>query len=152
MCDLEKLFLESEDPNSVVYKGQAVCRFYRIPLHKKQVVRVSFVESKSKLGQGISIDTNGQFVLNNARPNADQRSSKIILWEKTAPKVTEWVVEKGDWIEVWNAWDTGDGVIDSWHRNAGMLHSEESGVHVFRCSDGPGDVDFGNLVFTVEVL
>tara|TARA_R110002072_G_scaffold42064_23_gene119309 strand:+ start:3133 stop:3588 length:456 start_codon:yes stop_codon:yes gene_type:complete len=151
MCDLEKLFIDNLG-EPVVYKGQAVCGDFRIPVRTGQVFRVTFVESSSKFGQGISIDTNGQFVLHNARPDADQGCSKIILWEKTAPKITEWVAEKGDWIEVWNAWDTGDGVIDSGHRNAGMLHSEEDGVHVFRCSDGPGDVDFGNLVFTVEVL
>lgn len=54
-------------------------------------------------------------------------------------------------LKVWNVWRGPHDVTHAWLRNAGMLvEPGAEGVTTFRCSSGPGEVDFDDLVVVVR--
>ena len=56
-------------------------------------------------------------------------------------------------VEVRNVWDTGDGVMQSWHSGAAMMVEQLSdGRRVYWCNDGVPDEDFDDVIFEVEQL
>ncbi|OJW19261.1 MAG: hypothetical protein BGO58_03090 [Sphingopyxis sp. 65-8] len=50
-----------------------------------------------------------------------------------------------------NVWDTGDGVMQSWHAGGAMIVEEIENVRRYLCNDGELDDDFDDLIFTLEI-
>jgi hypothetical protein len=57
--------------------------------------------------------------------------------------------KKGE-CQVKNVWDTGDGVMDSWHNGGAMVVEEIASGRRYKCNDGRPDDDFNDIVFRIE--
>jgi len=53
-------------------------------------------------------------------------------------------------IEVYNLWDGGNGVVESWGNGAAMIVEEFPNGRRYRCNDGEADDDFNDIVFRLE--
>lgn len=97
--------------------------------------------------QGIRLDCNGTFEVNGCKI-----SRATALWADTAPSVVEVTVlkPKGDLI-VSNIWDTGNGVMERWSGNSGMLIERNGDTVAYRCNDRRHNEDFEDIVFSIEV-
>jgi hypothetical protein len=54
--------------------------------------------------------------------------------------------------QVKNVWDTGNGVMQSWHNGAAMIIHRGTSSTKYECNDGFPDDDFDDLVFRIELL
>ncbi len=76
-----------------------------------------------------------------------------VLWQDTAPQEVEIrIVGDATKLEVNNAWDVGDGTIQSWHNGAAMIVEDLPRGRRYRCNDGHPDEDFDDLIFRIERL
>ena len=75
-----------------------------------------------------------------------------ILWEDSTQKEVHFEI-KGETSDFWvrNAWDWGDGVIQSWHHGAAMEVEEIPNGRRYWCNDGHPDENFDDIVFRIEV-
>jgi hypothetical protein len=131
----------------IIYNGLEVKMLDKISLFNiKTTINVEFELTNSDWRQGIILETNGYFEINQQKiPN------KVIIWRDTAPKEIEIKITSKDKIlNVYNVWDMGDGVIHYWH-NGGALYVEVvNGARIYHCNDGEPDDDFDDLVFKLK--
>jgi hypothetical protein len=140
----QKLFMESKG-QPIRYKGKELKMVDRINLQNCKIsLKVNFVSTESNLRQGIVIQTKGDFDI-----NGQKLSTKIILWENTAPNEIEFFVNSKDKVlVVHNVWETEDGTVHYWH-NGGALYLEVTKqIRTYYCNDGYPDDDFNDLIFT----
>lgn len=135
--------------------GNLVVMSHRIDVTRGQEVKIEFISSKNDHRQGIeiSLDKRKGYIEVN-----DQKLNSPVFWRDTAPSsfVFKCFPKKNvGQLNIWNIWQytDQDERVDAWIGNAGIIvHQEDQGASLFRCSNGTGDIDFDDLVFRVTVL
>ena len=119
----------------------------RLSIKNGQSLKVIFESVSAEWRQGVHLSTDGNFIVNNMTVK-----KSVVLWQDTAPKevLLQIHTKKGEcWIK--NVWDTGNGVMDSWHNGAAMKVEEIGSGKRYRCNDGKPDDDFNNIIFRIEI-
>jgi hypothetical protein len=145
MPSFQNLFFESKG-KPVIYDGKKIQMVDHLPLSNGHQFKLVFESINSEWRQGVNLTTDGGFFI-----NGKFFKKSIALWHDTAPKesVIEIQTKKGD-CGIKNVWDTGNGVMESWHNGAAMIVNEVDGVRRYECNDGQPDEDFNELVFRIE--
>ncbi len=144
--NFQTLFMESKG-QPIIYQGKELKMVDRINLPSSKIsLKVSFVSTDSKWKQGIVFQTKGEFEIN------DQKlSTKIILWEDTAPKELHMLIKSKDKVLItYNVWETEDGTTHYWHNGGAMYVVEDNGIRTYNCNDGYADDDLNDLIFTIQ--
>lgn len=141
----EELFRKSKG-KPVVHKGQVLHLVDFVPCAQGDLFRITFEGTSSEWRQGIMLQAPGPLeVAGKTVPGP------IVLWEDTAPKVTEVRIHAPTGpLQVKNVWDTGNGVVQSWHNGAAMIIDQTYSGRCYRCNDGHPDENFTDIVFRVE--
>jgi hypothetical protein len=146
MPAFEELFLESKG-QPVLYKGQRIQMVDNVPALNGQELKVTFESVNSDWRQGVALTTDGGFVV-----NKQTIRKSVVLWHDTAPKEVSVIIQtKKGQCQIKNVWDTGNGVMHSWHNGAAMIVEELGCVRRYRCNDGRPDDDFDDLIFSIEL-
>lgn len=145
MTVFEDLFFESRG-KPVEYRGQTLVLSDDFPIPEERSFRCVFEEVNSDWRQGVLLEVNGEFLV-----AGHQVENALVLWQDTAPAVVEVQVSTSDdVIQVRNVWDTGDGVMHSWHNGAAMVVDPTPTGRRYHCNDGRPDDDLDDLVFRLE--
>ena len=147
MPSFEDLFLKSKG-QPVIYNGQTVQMVDRLSVFNGQQLKVAFESVDAEWRQGVCLTTDGSFVLNNQTVK-----KSVALWHDTSPRevLLKIQTKKGE-CQVRNVWDTGDGVMHSWHNGAAMVVEETASERRYKCNDGRPDDDFDDIIFRIEPL
>jgi len=147
MVSLEKLFTESKG-QPIELDGKILQMVDRVPVRDGQEIRIVFESASPERRQGISLTVRGELEV-----NGHTIRKEVVLWVDTAPtEVILQVRTKQHEVLVKNVWDRGDGVMDSWHAQAAMIVETCGAVRRYRCNDGRNNLDFEDIVFTLECL
>lgn len=142
--NFEALFQKSNG-QPVRVDGTEYCLIKRIQLDRPSLLRIEFVSTRPPFKQGIHIEADNKLAINQISEES------FLLWEDTAPQTVECLVPGGE-VRMWNVWDTGDGITQSWHNGAAMIVEEKSPtIMLFRCNDGQPNSDCDDLVFRCEI-
>lgn len=147
MPAFEYLFLESKG-QPVEYNGQTIQMVDRVAIPNGQKLKVTFVTVNSDWRQGVRIDTDGSLDV-----DGETIKKAVLLWYDTAPHEVPITVytKKGElWVK--NVWDTGRGIVESWHNGAAMIVEEIPNGRLYKCNDGKPDDDFDDLIFSIELV
>lgn len=147
MPSFEDLFRKSKG-QPVTYNGRIIHMVDRIPIHDSQEVEVTFEGVNSDWRQGVCLTTDGSIVVN------DQTIKKsVVLWRDTAPqKVALKIKTKKSELQIKNVWDSGDGVMQSWHNGGAMIIEKTLSGRRYLCNDGRPDANFSDLIFCIELV
>ena len=146
MPSFEDLFLKSKG-QPVDYNGRTIQMVDRLAVADGQQLKVTFESVNAEWRQGVCLTTDGGFVVNNQTVK-----KSVVLWHDTAPReVLLRVQTKKGYCQVKNVWDTGDGVVHSWHNGAAMIVEEIPSGRRYKCNDGRADDDFDEIVFRIEM-
>ncbi len=142
----EDLFRKSEG-RPFIYKGKEVKISDKISLeNSKTSLIVEFISTGSEWAQGIAMRTKGEFEI-----NGQKISKGIVLWDYSAPRKIEMIVNSKDKILlVYNVWDKGDGTMQYGHNGAALFVENVDGIKVYHCNDGHPDDDFDELIFKIK--
>src|SRR5260370_9584961 len=118
----------------------------RLTVADGRQLKVTFESVNAEWRQGVCLTTAGGLVVNN---QAVKKS--VVLWHDTAPRevLLQIQTKKGE-CQVKNVWDTGDGVMHSWHNGAAMIVEEIAFGKRYKCNDGRPDDDFDDLIVRIE--
>jgi hypothetical protein len=142
--DFESRFAESNGKPFTI-DDSTYCLLHRVYLSSPAILHLKFIQSRPPYRQGIHIEADNKLTINQITEES------FLLWEDTAPQTVECLVPGGE-VRVWNVWDTGDGVTQSWHNGAAMIVDCESPAKLFfRCNDGQPNSDCDDLVFRCEI-
>lgn len=136
------------DSDEITVGGRTVRMDYLIEVDAGAEISVRFISSKADPVQGVCLElAAGQLDLSGVK------HAGMVLWADVAPKqVTLSVEHSGSTVlKVWNCWRGKFGERASWLVNAGLICEVQDEQLRFRCSDGPGPVDFAALVFDLVV-
>ncbi len=141
-------FFRKSKGQPVIYNGQVIQMVDRLSMVDGQQFKVIFKSVNSDWRQGINLSTDGSFEV-----NGQTVKKSIVLWNDTAPQevVIQIKSKKGECL-VKNVWDTGDGVIESWHNGAAMIVEISDSGRLYKCNDGRPNDDFDDLVFCIELI
>jgi hypothetical protein len=141
----EALFRESKG-QPIVYNGRKLYLVDLLPCTQGDAFRVTIESTDSEWRQGVMLRAPGPITVAGRRIRGP-----VVLWEDTAPTVSDIRIRaaKGP-LEIKNVWDTGNGVVQSWHNGAAMMIEEVPSGRRYRCNDGHPDEDFDDIVFRVE--
>ena len=86
----------------------------------------------------------------------DQALDDVVLWSDSAPPEVTAELQPGGGkpmsLRMWNTWRDGQGAMQAWVGDAGMLVEEgEGGRVLLRCSDGFDRPSFDDLVVELEL-
>ena len=145
--EFQKLFIESKG-QPISYNGKELKMVDRINLPLNKIdLKLTFISTDSKWKQGVILQTKGDFEV-----NGQVLSTKIILWEHTAPKQVDVQVKSKDKVlMIYNVWETEDGTTNYWYNGAAMYIQEINRVRIYNCNDGYPDDDLNDLVFKIEL-
>lgn len=150
MSIFEDMFIESSDGNSIQYKDKTLIRVDRFPVENGMKVRIIFERTNSEWKQGIRLRLEiGDFIV-------DEKTLKgkpgLVFWQDTTHAVEEVKIcgPSGGELLIYNAWDTGDGVIEAWHNGAAMYVEEIENGRRYHCNDGHPDDGLDDLIFRIE--
>jgi len=145
----EDLFRKSAG-RPVLFKGKLISLMdcFRVPLGES-AIQFRFVSTNSEWRQGIGLSAEKGLRFGRAR----KLLKSVVLWEDTALQAGEFLCKSktGD-IEVKNEWDTGEGVIESWHNGAAMWVEEIPDGRRYHCNDGHPDENFDDIIFELTIL
>jgi hypothetical protein len=147
MPSFQHLFIESGG-KPIVYKGRTTQLVDRLKVSDGQIMKVIFESATANWRQGVSLMTDGIFVV-----NKQIIKKSVALWQDTAPPevVLRVQTKKGEcWVK--NIWDVGNGVMESWHNGAAMVVEEIPSGRRYKCNDGHPDEDFADIVFRIELI
>jgi hypothetical protein len=148
MPSFEDMFMKSRG-KPIEYKGRTIIMVDHFPVQSAQRLQLTLEQCNGEWRQGVSlrIRDGGEMVVN------DQRMKQCILWYDSAPHVIE-IAIAGDVpaLEIKNIWDTGDGVVHSWHHGAAMIVQSLPNGRRYFCNDGLPDENFDDIVFLFERL
>lgn len=147
MAIFEEMFKASKG-QPITYMGKTLVMVDLLPIVDGEKLKVVFEHTESKWRQGVMLRIRGGGEL-----IVDGLVCKLpVLWEDTAPKEVPIVVKvkKSNNLEIKNIWDTGDGVIQSWHNGAAMIVQLTDNGRRYLCNDGQPDDDFNDIIFRVE--
>ena len=146
MPSFQNMFTETKG-KPIQWNGQTLVMIDVFPVSKQEKLRLVFENFGIEWKQGAMLDTKGAFVV-----NGKDCGRKVVFWQDTAPRQVDFEVSsKEGTVSVRNCWDTGDGVINSWHHGAAMIVDDLGDKRRYRCNDGHPDENFTDVVFTVEV-
>ena len=142
---IEELFLESEDPKCIEYKGMQIYRLDLFPVKDKGRIKIIWESTNSKWRQAVQISADKKTVING------EKGKIHVFWLGPTNKsfVIEYQTGTG-FLEIENAWDVGDGTTLTGLGNGGMIIEELENGRRYRCNDGYPDDDFDDLIFRVE--
>lgn len=143
--DLATLFAEQQT-NRIDWDGP-LYSLYELPT-QTSALTIRFVSAKLEPVQGLRLKIRGGVFDVEGTATDD-----MVLWQDTAPTEVpvgiRWNAKGTRSLRIWNAWRVND-VTQAWLGNAGMrVTPGDSGVLVFRCSDGEDEPDFDDLVAEV---
>lgn len=144
----QQLFIESKG-QPIIYKGKELKMIDRILLPSNNILlQIEFVSTDSNWKQGVVLQIKGEFEI-----NGQKLSTKVVLWEHTAPKQVEIVVKSNDkTLVIYNVWETEDGSMHYWHNGGALfVEQEPNGAITYYCNDGYDDDDFNDLVFKIKI-
>ncbi len=146
MPNFEELFLKSKG-KPIEYNGKEIRMMDEFPVKDGDTLILSMEKFNSEWKQGIYLETKGAFLVNNQKIK-----NKIVLWQGSTPKTVEFEVslKKSGSILVKNVWDSGDGVMHSWHYGSGIIIEEIDDGKRYFCNDGHPDDNFDDLIFTLS--
>jgi hypothetical protein len=127
--------------------GRTVHALFERRLGGPEVVRLELRSSRPR-PEGVCLKIVGGNLLIN-----EQRLREAVLWTETAPGCVRIVCqpkETGAVLKVWNTWKDEQGTQHAWIGNAGMLAESTADGVILRCSDGIGDVDFEDLIVSLQ--
>lgn len=139
----------------IEYRGNRLWLSFRLDVELGAVLHVKRESTDSRWKQGIVLSCIGG--TGKLRMPSGSEISATILWEDTAPEEVEIRIvstasdEDRVAVRVYNAWDTGDGILQHGHNGAAMIVEEAGDEYVFRCNDGYPDEDFDDIVFAIQV-
>jgi len=144
MASFQRLFTEARG-KPIEYNGRMLHMVDRIKIKATQKLEVTFESANSEWRQGIGFDVDGRFEIGTNTIN-----NKLVLWQDTAPATIELLVHTNACeCLIKNVWDTGDGVIQSWHNGAAMIIENLPNGRRYCCNDGRADDDFDDIVFRI---
>lgn len=146
MPSFESMFIKSKG-RSIEYQGNTLVMVDSFPTEGASRLRLVFETCNGEWRQGASmrIRDGGSIQIN------AQVVAHSVCWQDTAPQTVEFsVVGDVTEIEVKNVWDTGNGVMESWHNGAAMIVEPTPSGRRYRCNDGLADDDFDDIVFRIE--
>lgn len=150
MPEFDCLFSKAKE-QTVLYNDEILMRVDRIPVPKKFILSVVLVSTNSEWQQAIKIKTAGKMISQGSGLTSDC----FILWEKHLHEQKSFdyeCISKNGELIVWNAWDYGDGVTQSWVRGAAMKKEIISSNHFrYHCNDGHPDNDFNDIIFDIII-
>jgi len=146
MREFDRMFRESRG-KPVEYRGKTLIRLDYFPTLGCKTFVAAFESTASEWRQGIRLNVKkGHFVFDDG-----SRGKKVVFWEDSGPREGEFDIRSSATeLLVYNAWDTGNGVVEAWHSGAAMIVEEMPGGRRYRCNDGHFDDDFDDLVFRIE--
>ena len=108
---------------------------------------LEFSSVNSDWEQGIVLGTKGEFIINTQRI-----TDKVILWEKTAPKLVDFQIKSTSGkLSVYNAWKLPNGTVHFWHNGGALFCVRNSDFFEYHCNDGYPDDDFDDLIFKLKI-
>lgn len=141
----EPFFMQSKG-EPIQYHGHQLVLMDRFPLFGCGAVRVALYSARSEWRQGLRFDSSGLLTAETGESN-----TAFAFWFDSAPRSFTIAVQPGlDQIQVRNIWDTGDGVMHSWHFGAAMIVEEIDHGRRYHCNDGHPDDGFDDFVFAIE--
>lgn len=130
----------------VHYRGHQLVMVDRFPLLGCDRIRVTLNSMGSEWRQGLRLDSSSLLTA-----ETGETDKAFLFWFDSAPRCFTVAVQSGDdEIQVRNVWDTGDGVIHSWHFGAAMIVHELDHGRRYHCNDGHPDDDFDDIIFSIE--
>ncbi|MBJ9617756.1 hypothetical protein KTE49_23640 [Burkholderia multivorans] len=146
---LAQRFQEARAPKIEV-DGRDIYSLYEIDVSSGEtVLYLDFVSYKKSTIQGVNIKASNCNV-----EISNQILTDFVIWMDHSPKhiPLNVTIKNGGkaTLKVWNVWECDD-VSHAWIGNAGMLVKKEDRHIAFHCSDGTGESDFEDLVFTIDV-
>lgn len=130
----------------IEYRGQTLRMVDDYPVPDARIIRLELESADSEWRQGVYLTIeSGRIVV-----EGKDCQNGAVLWYDSAPQSVH-VEIAGDatTIQIRNVWDTGNGVLESWHHGAAMIVEEGRKQRRYRCNDGHPDDDFNDLVFSV---
>ncbi len=151
MPEFDKEFAEAQG-KGIQYKGLHLIRHDKVKVNGKFRVTVNMISKNSEWRQGIELKIkNGSLT----SKRSGLTGKNFILWEELFEngQQSEFTGKSKDNILlVWNSWDHGDGVIQSWLRGAAMIREKVDDNHyIYKCNDGHPDDNFDDLVFEIFI-
>jgi hypothetical protein len=111
-------------------------------------VCLAFKDGKGAWQKGAGDGIDGQIVVEG---KAARGRNGIAFWQSRDWDTVEFEVRgNAPFINVYNLWDCGNGVVHSWMNGAAMIVEELANGRRYRCNDGEADDDFDDLVFSLE--
>ena len=145
MVCFQDLFVKSKG-QPIVYQGKTLVLGDDFPTEGAKQFRLFFEENNGSWRQGVALDVKGGF-----KVNRQVIRRKIVLWQDTAPQIVDFeLMGKPVTIHVYNVWDTGNGLMHSWHNGAAMIVEPVPFGRRYRCNDGLADDDFNDIIFRLE--
>ena len=143
----EDLFLKSKG-KPIDYNGKVVAMIDEYPVSKGDKLKVVFEGFNSEWKQGVHLKLKGKLEI-----NGQKLEGSVVLWQDTAPREVEVIAhpKKGPLV-VKNVWDTGDGVMQSWHNGAALIVEPVENGRRYLCNDGHPDENFDDIVFSIVKL
>jgi hypothetical protein len=149
---ISKLFEEAQSTR-VEWEGGPLYGLYEISGPSSLLIEI--LRSKPTPVQGLTLKAYGGVLRIN-----DVEAPEMLIWADTVPdRVTvsfrPWEGREAK-VKIWNVWRGKMGGVDvtqAWLGNAGMrIETATEGKELlFRCSDGEGPVDFGDLEVRVTI-
>lgn len=146
MTNFEELFIKSKGV-PIKFNGKEICMYDEFSVKNNDSFILTLENFNSEWKQGIYLETFGLFLINNQKIE-----NKIVLWQDTATKDIEFKLSlpKQGTLLIKNVWDTGDGVMNSWHFGSGInIDKINDNYKRYYCNDGHPDDDFDDIIFTL---
>jgi hypothetical protein len=145
MPSFQQLFAATQG-EPIEYQTRTLILVDRFPVPKSTNLKLTFESIGSDWKQGVILKADGEFIVAGRTIR-----NQVIFWYHTAPKeITLSLKSQQGYVEVYNAWDTGDGCVHSWHNGAAMWTEKIEKGRRFHCNDGHPDDDFDDIVFCIE--
>lgn len=148
--EFDELFLSSKG-NPVIFNDEKIMRIDRLKTPREFEVSVILISTSSPYKQAIQIKTDGKMVSQGSKMISD----RFILWEEYLKNEYSFnynCKSNNQELLVWNSWDWGDNVTQSWLRGAAMKKEVITENHFrYYCNDGEPDDDFDDIVFDVVI-
>lgn len=142
----------NEENHSALSGKPSAWNSIRSPGDWRQAVslRLAFAGRAGQWRNGVGSNNNGLLMI---AGQAFDGKIGVTLWQSNLWKDIVFHVSDGaKFIEIYNSWDCGDGVVHSWHNGAAMIVENFATGRRYRCNDGFADDDFNDLIFRVERL
>lgn len=145
MTDFQDFFTKSKG-KPINYNGQTLFLEHVVKIPDRSIICLSILDHAKDWRQGVNLQTSGYFGIDGSSyPNS------IVIWGDTAPADLEIeTVSENNALFIRNVWDTGDGVIHSWHGGAAMKVDVGPSSATYYCNDGRLNDDLNDLIFRIS--